>query len=68
VNTTGLASDSTCRYLPKFVLVGVLLAVILLASLAGWLDRAQILRAAVCAWVVSDSIAPADAVAVLPEA
>jgi uncharacterized SAM-binding protein YcdF (DUF218 family) len=41
------------------------LAATLLALSAVWLDRAQILRTAARAWVVSDSIAPADAVAVL---
>jgi uncharacterized SAM-binding protein YcdF (DUF218 family) len=60
-----MAPDSTRHYLPKFFLTGVLVAATLLALLAGWLDRAQILRAAVRAWVVSDSISPADAVAVL---
>jgi uncharacterized SAM-binding protein YcdF (DUF218 family) len=53
------------HHLPKFLSAGVLLSASLLAVLGGWLDRAQILRAAVRAWVVSDSIAPADAVAVL---
>ena len=68
MNKTGMAPGSTRHHLPKFFLAGVLLSATLLASLGGWLDRAQILRAAVRAWVVSDSIAPADAVAVLPEA
>jgi uncharacterized SAM-binding protein YcdF (DUF218 family) len=45
--------------------VGILLGATLLAMLAGWFERVQILRAVARAWVVSDSITPADAVAVL---
>jgi uncharacterized SAM-binding protein YcdF (DUF218 family) len=41
------------------------LAVLLLALSAGWLARVQILQGAARAWIVSDSIVPADAVAVL---
>ena len=62
-----MAPDPTQSHKPKFFRIGVgaLLAVTLLALLAGWLDRTQILRAAARAWVVSDSIVPADAIAVL---
>jgi uncharacterized SAM-binding protein YcdF (DUF218 family) len=60
-----MAPGSTSHHLPKFFLAGILLSATLLALLGGWLDRTQILRAAGRAWVVSDSIAPADAVAVL---
>jgi uncharacterized SAM-binding protein YcdF (DUF218 family) len=42
-----------------------LLAAVLLALVAGWLVRAQILRGVARAWVVSDLITPADAIAVL---
>jgi uncharacterized SAM-binding protein YcdF (DUF218 family) len=42
-----------------------ILGVILLALYAGWLARVQILRGAARAWVVSDPIAPADAIVVL---
>jgi hypothetical protein len=41
------------------------LAVLLLAVSAGWLARVQILQGVARAWIVSDSIVPADAVAVL---
>jgi len=44
---------------------GVLLGVTLVVSAAGWLARAHLLRGAARAWVVSDEITPADAVAVL---
>jgi hypothetical protein len=52
---------------PKFVriAVGILLGATLLALLAGWFYGAQILGAAARAWVISDSITPADVVAVL---
>ena len=43
----------------------VFFAVLLLASLAGWLACVQILQGIARAWVVSDSIVPADAVVVL---
>jgi hypothetical protein len=39
---------------------GVFLGVLLLALSAGWLARVQILQGAARAWVVSDSIAPAN--------
>jgi uncharacterized SAM-binding protein YcdF (DUF218 family) len=41
------------------------LAVLLLAVSAGWIARVQILQGVARAWIVSDSIVPADAVAVL---
>jgi hypothetical protein len=41
------------------------LAVLLLAVSAGWLARVQILQGAARAWIVSDSVVPADAIAVL---
>jgi len=44
---------------------GVFVAVALLALSAGWLARVQILQATARAWVVSDSLAPADAIVVL---
>ena len=44
---------------------GVFLAAVLLASSAGWLARVEILRGVARAWVVSDSITQADAIAVL---
>jgi uncharacterized SAM-binding protein YcdF (DUF218 family) len=44
---------------------GVFLAVVLLAFFAGWHARVEILRGVARAWVVSDSITPADAIAVL---
>jgi uncharacterized SAM-binding protein YcdF (DUF218 family) len=47
------------------IVAGVILAAVLLAVLAGWVARVQILRAVARVWVVSDSIAPADAIAVL---
>jgi uncharacterized SAM-binding protein YcdF (DUF218 family) len=43
----------------------MVLAVLVLAVSAGWLARVQILQGAARAWIVSDSIVPADAVAVL---
>jgi hypothetical protein len=42
-----------------------ILAVVLLALSAGWFNRVQVLRGAARAWVISDSIAQADAVVVL---
>jgi hypothetical protein len=44
---------------------GIALAVLLLTVSAGWLARVQILRGAARVWIVSDSLVPADAVAVL---
>jgi uncharacterized SAM-binding protein YcdF (DUF218 family) len=44
---------------------GVFVAVALLALSAGWLAHVQILQGIARAWVVSDSIAPADAIVVL---
>jgi uncharacterized SAM-binding protein YcdF (DUF218 family) len=44
---------------------GVFVAVALLALSAGWLARVRILQGTARAWVVSDSIAPADAIVVL---
>jgi uncharacterized SAM-binding protein YcdF (DUF218 family) len=44
---------------------GMVLAALLLAASAGWLARVQILRGVARAWIVSDSIVPADAIAVL---
>jgi uncharacterized SAM-binding protein YcdF (DUF218 family) len=44
---------------------GIFVAVALLALSAGWLARVQILQGTARAWVVSDSIAPADAIVVL---
>ena len=44
---------------------GIALAVLLLTVSAGWLARVQILRRAARVWIVSDSLVPADAVAVL---
>jgi hypothetical protein len=44
---------------------GMALAVLLLALSIGWLARVQILQGVARAWIVSDSIGPADAIAVL---
>jgi uncharacterized SAM-binding protein YcdF (DUF218 family) len=44
---------------------GMALAALLLAVSAGWLARVEILQGAARAWVVSDTIAPADAIVVL---
>jgi uncharacterized SAM-binding protein YcdF (DUF218 family) len=44
---------------------GMALAVLVLAVSAGWLARAQILQGIARAWIVSDSIMPADAIVVL---
>jgi hypothetical protein len=44
---------------------GIALVVLLLTVSAGRLARVQILRGAARAWIVSDSIVPADAVVVL---
>jgi uncharacterized SAM-binding protein YcdF (DUF218 family) len=50
----------------KSVRVGiVLLATAIVALVAGWLARDEILRGMAQAWMVSDPVAPADAVAVL---
>jgi uncharacterized SAM-binding protein YcdF (DUF218 family) len=43
----------------------VLIAVASLALSTGWLARVQILQATARAWVISDAIAPADAIVVL---
>jgi uncharacterized SAM-binding protein YcdF (DUF218 family) len=44
---------------------GMALAVLLLAVPAGWLARVQILQGVARAWIISDSIVPADAIVVL---
>jgi uncharacterized SAM-binding protein YcdF (DUF218 family) len=50
----------------KSVRVGVVLLVAVIALLsAGWLERDEILRGMARAWMVSDPVVPADAVAVL---
>ena len=58
-------SASSRRRTKLFCQGATILGVILLALYAGWLARVQILRGAARAWVVSDPIAPADAIVVL---
>jgi uncharacterized SAM-binding protein YcdF (DUF218 family) len=64
--TAGAVSGSPPHRSTTFRLrAGAFVAALLLAMLAGWLARIQILQGAARAWVVSDSIVPADAIAVL---
>jgi uncharacterized SAM-binding protein YcdF (DUF218 family) len=64
VQTTDHAAVSRCRCsIPRHVRVAVLMAVIALAIVV-WVAPEPLLRWAADVWIVSDQIAPADAVAV----
>jgi uncharacterized SAM-binding protein YcdF (DUF218 family) len=58
-----VATRFPCRILGRTVLVLFVLAGILLV--AGWFERAPLLRAVAAAWIVSDKPGPADAAVVL---
>jgi uncharacterized SAM-binding protein YcdF (DUF218 family) len=60
-----MAPDTTRQHRPKVFWIGVLLAATLLTLLAGWLNRAQILRLTARAWIISDSVASAEVIVVL---
>jgi uncharacterized SAM-binding protein YcdF (DUF218 family) len=59
------ARASSPRGKKVWLATAILTAAVAIALALSWFARAQILRGAARAWVVSDSIVPADAIAVL---
>jgi uncharacterized SAM-binding protein YcdF (DUF218 family) len=62
---TTAAFTSSLRQRKFWLAAGILVGAGLFALSTAWFARVQILRGAARAWIISDSIAPADAIAVL---